>query len=128
MLGATRGSLLVASVVFAGIALAQVPAIKRTLLQRSDLGDGREAILGMAEIPPGGSTGRHTHFGVETGYVMEGTATFEIDGEPPRAMKAGDSYTIPAGRIHNAIATGSGTKVIATYIVDKDKPLATPAP
>jgi len=107
---------------------AQGPAIKRTLLQRADLGDGREAIVGIAEISSGGATGRHTHFGTEIGYVLEGTTTLEVDGEPPRAMKAGDSYTIPAGRAHNATATGGTTKVIATYVVDKDKPLATVVP
>jgi quercetin dioxygenase-like cupin family protein len=128
MLRAKRISLLVAAMIVAGVASAQVAAIKRTLLQRADLGDGREAILGMAEIPGAGATGRHTHFGIETGYVAEGTMTLEIEGEAARNLKAGDSYTIPAGRIHNATATGGGAKVIATYIVDKDKPLATPAP
>src|SRR4051812_27534098 len=85
---------------------AQAPAIKRTLLQRSDLGDGREAILGMAEIPAGDQTGRHTHFGTEVGYVLDGTTSLEIDGEAARTLKAGDSYTIPAGRVHNAKAAG----------------------
>lgn len=108
---------------------AQDPPIKRTLLQRVDLGDGREAILGMAEIAPGGATGRHTHFGVETGYVAQGDTTLEIEGQGTRTLKAGDSYAIPAGRVHNARNDGkSPARVIATYIVDKDKPLATAVP
>src|SRR3954447_16440480 len=123
-----RHSALVLAALFTAVSVAQVAAIKRTLLQRSDLGDGREAILGMAEIPPGGSTGRHTHFGLETGYVAEGTMCLEIEGQAAKSLKAGDTYTIPAGRIDNAMATGSNVKVIATYIVDRDKPLATPAP
>jgi quercetin dioxygenase-like cupin family protein len=109
--------------------VAQAPAIKRTLLQKSDVGHGMEAILGLAEIAVGGSTGRHTHFGVETGYVIEGNGTLEIDGQPTLTLKPGDSYTIPAGTVHNAKAIGPGaTKVLATYIVEKGKPLATPAP
>jgi quercetin dioxygenase-like cupin family protein len=112
----------------ASIADAQAPGIKRTLLQKNDVGEGREAILGLAEIASGGSTGRHTHFGTEMGYVVEGTATLEIEGEAARSLKAGDSYTIPAGKVHNATASGGATKVLATYIVDKGKPLATPAP
>jgi quercetin dioxygenase-like cupin family protein len=109
-------------------ASAQAPAIKRTLLQRTDAGPGLEAILGLAEIAPGGSTGRHSHSGIETGYVLEGETTLEIDGEPARVVKAGDSYSIPAGRIHNATVTGtSSARVIATYVVEKGKPLATPA-
>ena len=111
-----------------GTSLAQAPAIKRTLLQRADLGDGREAIVGIAEISAGGATGRHTHFGTEIGYVIEGTTILEIEGQATRTLKAGDSYTIPAGRVHDAKAGEQTAKVIATYVVDKDKPLATPAP
>ena len=112
----------------AGAPMAQAPLIKRTLLQRVDLGDGREAIMGLAEIGPGGSTGRHTHFGTEMSYVLEGTTLLEVEGEPARTVKAGESFTIPAGKIHNATASGGAAKVVATYLVDKDKPLATPVP
>jgi len=120
---------LVAIAALAPSADAQAPGIKRTLLQRADIGDNREVILGLAEISPGGSTGRHTHFGVETGYVMQGTSIIEIEGEAPRTLKAGDSYTIPAGKVHDAKAIGDKpAKVLATYVVDKGKPLATPAP
>jgi len=122
-----RSTMVLVAACTALVALAQAPAIKRTLLQRSDVTADREAILGLAEIPSGGSTGRHTHPGVETGYVLEGTTRLEVEGEPTRMLKAGDSYTIPYGRIHNATAEGNA-RVIATYIVEKGKPLATPAP
>lgn len=121
--------------VSAGVAIAQTPApaaapaIKRTILQRTDVGGGMEAVLGLAEIAPGGATGRHSHAGVETGYVLEGTATLAVDGEPPLAMSAGTSYLIAAGKVHDARNTGTApVKVLATYIVEKGKPLATPAP
>jgi quercetin dioxygenase-like cupin family protein len=108
---------------------AQAPGIKRTLLQRYDVGDNREAILGLAEISPGAGAGRHTHFGVEFGYVVEGSASLEIEGETPKLLKAGDSYMIPAGKIHDAKTVGDApVKVLATYVVEKGKPLATPAP
>ncbi len=110
---------------------AVIPAggIKRTILQRFDIEGGREVIVGLAEIAPGASAGRHSHPGVETGYVIEGSATLEIDGEPTRLMKAGESYLIPAGKVHDARAVGSGAaRVIATYVVEKGKPLSTPAP
>lgn len=105
------------------------PAIKRALLQRFDIAPDREVILGMAEIPPGMAAGRHTHFGTETGYVAEGSASLEIEGETPKLMKAGDTYVIPAGKVHDAKTVGDKpVRVIATYIVEKGKPLATPAP
>ena len=109
----------------------QAGGIKRTMLQKGDLIDipGREVIMGTAEIPPGGSAGRHTHFGTEVGYVLEGTAVFEVEGYPPRELKPGDSYFVEPGKVHDAKVTSSGpAKVLAIYIVEKGKPLATPAP
>ena len=111
----------------AAVAVAQAPAIKRMILQRTDVTPDREAVLGLAEISAGGSTGRHTHPGIETGYVLEGTTVLAIDGEAPRTLKAGDSYSIPAGRVHDARAEGGTARVLATYVVEKGKPLASPA-
>lgn len=118
----------VVAAVTATATLAQAPGIKRTLLQRTDLGNNLEMVVGLAEIAPGGSTGRHTHFGVEMGYMIAGSASMEIEGETPKLLKAGDSYTISANKIHDAKAVGdTPAKVIATYVVEKGKPLATPA-
>jgi quercetin dioxygenase-like cupin family protein len=124
----TRAPLILLAACAAAVALAQAPAIKRTILQRGDVAADREAVLGVAEIAAGGSTGRHSHPGIETGYVLEGTTVLTIDGEAPRTLKAGESYFIPAGRIHDAKAEGGTARVIATYVVEKGKPLATPAP
>jgi quercetin dioxygenase-like cupin family protein len=108
--------------------VAPASGIKRTILHRADIGDNMEVVLGIAEIAPGGATGRHTHFGTESGYVIEGSSSLEIEGEAPKLIKKGDSYFIPAGKIHDAKAVGEGTvKVVATYIVEKGKPFATPA-
>lgn len=113
----------------AATAVAQAPGIKRTLLQRHDVSADREVILGMAEVAPGAAAGRHTHFGPETGYVVEGTSSLEIEGETPKLLKAGDSYLIPAGKVHDVKTVGDApVKVLAVYVVEKGKPLATPAP
>lgn len=125
----TKPLLLVAAMLAASVALAQAPGIKRMILQRTDVVSGHEAVLGKAEISPGGETGRHTHPGIETGYVLSGSTVLEIDGEAPKTLKAGDSYSIPAGKVHNAKAVGNDPAVvIATYVVEKGKPLASPAP
>ena len=111
-------------------ALHAQQGIKRIPLQRAELADvpGKTAIMGIAEIAPGVSAGRHSHPGYEFGYLLEGSAVMQFDGEPPTELKAGDSYVIPAGTIHDARATGTGpARVIAIYIVDTDKPMATPA-
>ena len=132
MIHATRiaATLGLAAVLAAGATAAQAPGIKRTLLQRIDIGNNMEVILGIAEIAPGGATGRHTHFGVETGYTLGGQASLEVEGEgePPKLLNAGDSYVIPAGKVHDARVVGDApAKVLAVYVVEKGKPLATPA-
>ncbi len=126
-----KWTLIVPVLLVAGFAIAQAPGIKRTMLQKGDVPvDGaREVVMGMAEIAAGGATGRHSHNGPETGYMLEGASILEIDGDAPKMMKAGDSYYIPAGKIHNASAHGGGgAKVLAIYVVEKGKPLVIPAP
>ena len=125
-----KWSIVVPLVLIAGFAIAQAPAIRRTILQKGDVPveGAREVIMGTAEIAAGGATGRHSHNGPETGYVLEGTSLLEIDGDAPKMMKAGDSYFIPAGKIHNTSAHGGGSaKVLAIYVVEKGKPLVIPA-
>ena len=109
---------------------AQPPAFKRAVLQKADLSvPGREAVTAMAEIPGGVRVGKHTHPGEEIGYVAEGTLKLEVEGKPSLMLKAGDAYFVEAGRPHDATNEGTGiAKVIATYIVEKGKPLATPVP
>ena len=110
------------------VAVAQAPGIKRTLLQRVDLqgNEAKECVLGSAEIPAGGSAGKHFHHGIEVGYVVEGESEILVDGEAPKRVKAGESYSIPARRPHDAKAVGGPVKVVATYVVEKGKPLAEP--
>jgi quercetin dioxygenase-like cupin family protein len=110
-------------------AAAQQPAFKRTEVQRGDLSvPGKEVVQAIAEIPAGVAAGRHTHPGEEIGYVLEGAVLVEVDGKPAATLKAGQAFIIPAGAIHNATnKSGAGAKVLATYIIDKGKPVATPA-
>jgi quercetin dioxygenase-like cupin family protein len=116
-------------VAFAGAALAQQSGVKRTPLQKVEFPDGYVTVSGIAELPPGGSIGRHSHPGIETGYILEGEATMSIDGQPDRLVKAGDSYAIPAFVVHDAKVHGDkSAKVMAVWVVDKTKPLAQPAP
>jgi quercetin dioxygenase-like cupin family protein len=114
---------------FAGVALAQQAGIKRTPLQKVEFPDGYNTVTGIAEIQAGGSAGRHTHPGIETGYVLEGEADLLIEGKPDLHLKAGDSYSIPAGAVHDAKVHGDkALKILGVYVVDKTKPLASPAP
>jgi len=117
----------VAAALGAGALYAQAPGFKRIEVQDRDLSiAGRHAVQAKAEFDPGGAVGRHTHPGEELSIVLEGQLLLEVDGQPARTVKAGESFFIPAGTIHAGKNTGSGKAVVfATYIVEKGKPVAT---
>jgi quercetin dioxygenase-like cupin family protein len=108
-------------------AQAQQTGSKRTDLQRHDLSaPGREVIQVRVEFDPGYVSPRHTHPGEEIIYVLEGTLEYEIGGEPPVRVKPGDVLFVPAGTVHAAKNVGSGNGAeLATYVVEKGKPLIT---
>ena len=119
--------LAVAALAVAGSAVAQQSAIKRTPLQKIEFPEGYVTTTVMIEVQPGGSAGRHTPPGIETGYVLEGEADLIIEGKTQH-LKAGDSYLIPAGTVHDVKVSGDKpAKVFGIYVVDKTKPLASPA-
>ena len=109
------------------VARAQQPGIKRTDLQRHDLSvPGREVVQVRVELAPGVSFPKHTHPGEEIIYVLEGTWEYTVEGKPPVKLKAGEVLFIPAGTIHSAKNVGSGNGAeLATYVVEKGKPLLT---
>jgi quercetin dioxygenase-like cupin family protein len=111
--------------------LAQQPPIKRTVLQQKDIEGvpGREVVMFLAEIIPGGVSGRHLHPGPEFFYVLEGSLTLEPEGQAPITLKKGDSGYNTAKAVHNA-KNGSTTetaKVLGVLIGEKGAPLSTPA-
>jgi quercetin dioxygenase-like cupin family protein len=109
---------------------AQNSAIKRTVVKSGDVSvPGREAVIANVEIAPGGSAGRHTHPGDEISYVLAGEGEILMDGNPPLKIKPGDGFIIPGGTKHDAHNTGTQPlKLVGVYVVEKGKPLATPAP
>jgi quercetin dioxygenase-like cupin family protein len=112
----------------AGVLYAQAPGLKRTELQDRDMSiPGRHAVQARVEFEPGAGVGRHTHPGDEISVVLEGSLLLEIDGQPPRTIKAGEAFLVPAGTIHAGKNPGPGKGVVlATYVVEKGKPVATP--
>ena len=116
---------LLAASALANVALAQQLGVTRNDLQQHDLSTpGREAIQTIVSIAPGVTAPRHTHPGEEIIYVLEGVLEYQLDGQPPVTIKAGDVFFIPAGVVHSAKNVGSGNGAeLATYIVEKGKPL-----
>ena len=116
---------LLAASALTNVALAQQLGVTRNDLQRHDLSTpGREAIQTIVSIAQGVTAPRHSHPGEEVIYVLEGVLEYQLDGQPPVTLKAGDVLFIPAGVVHSAKNVGSGNGAeLATYIVDKGKPL-----
>ncbi|MCY1162782.1 MULTISPECIES: cupin domain-containing protein [Polaromonas] len=114
----------------AGGLFAQASGLTRVMVGKADVSvPGREAVVARVEVAPGAKAGRHTHPGDEISYVMEGEATLLVDGQPPKQVKAGESFVVPAGVVHDAHNNGSSPiKLVGVYVVEKGKPLATPAP
>ncbi len=120
---------LVAAASALSVALAQGQGIKRTLLQRVDVVglEQKECVLGSAELAPGASAGKHIHHGFEVGVVIEGEGELTLDGQAPQRLKAGDSYRVDARKPHDVKNAGTSPfKVVASWVVEKGKPLAEP--
>jgi quercetin dioxygenase-like cupin family protein len=109
------------------LAQAQAPGIKRIDLQQHDLSTpGREVVQVIVDLAPGVLAPKHSHPGEEIVYVLYGELEYEVEGKSPVTLKAGDVLFIPAGAVHSAKNHGSvhGAE-LATYIVEKGKPLLT---
>ena len=106
---------------------AQPPGLRRTDLERCDLSvPGREVVQSRVDVGPEAPAIKHTHPGEEIIYVLDGSLEYDIEGKPPMTLKAGDMLFIPPGTIHAAKNVGSVTaSELATYIVEKGKPLLT---
>jgi len=103
------------------------PGLWRTDLQRHDLSvPGREVVQSRVDIGPEAPLVRHTHPGEEIIYVLEGSLEYQIEGKPPETFNVGDALTVLAGVIHAVRNVGSGNAAeLATYVVEKGKPLLT---
>ncbi len=84
--------------------------------------------MGLAEIGPSICSGRHTHPGIEPSYVLEGEGVIKIDGRPDQYVKAGAPIQIPANVPYDACAGTAGAKTLTVHVIEKGKPLESPAP
>lgn len=97
--------------------------IARTETVRHDYDGKQHAIQVRVDFAEGASFPKHSHPGVEMAYVLSGEIEYEMEGKIIR-LKAGESLYIPAGAVHSAKNIGKGTtSELATYIVDKSKPI-----
>jgi quercetin dioxygenase-like cupin family protein len=109
-------------------AAAQAPGVKRIILGQVDGPvEGYVTISARIEIEPGALVARHTHPGVEATYLLEGATELTIDGQPARQIQPGDAFQVPANIPHSAKNGPAKSVLVGTYVVEKGKPLASPA-
>jgi len=125
-----RGAVLaIAALLVSTHASAQATAVHRAPLEEQAYPAGYHSVTVKTTVDQGGTVLPHTHPGIENTYILEGQGTLKIAGQPNRTVKAGDSFAIPAVAVHSLVNTGpSAILMITTYVLEKDKPLATPVP
>ena len=108
---------------------AAAGGVTRKILSKTDgPAPSFETLLVEATIEAGVAVGRHTHPGVESAYVLEGGFELPIQGQETRTLKAGDAFQIPPETPHAGGKPGTAkSRILITYVVQKGKPLASPA-
>jgi quercetin dioxygenase-like cupin family protein len=102
--------------------------LKRTIITRTDGPmDGYEAVNVRVDLDPGALVARHTHPGIESSYVVDGALELSVDGQGTRTFKAGDGFQVSTRVPHSGKNGDKPTTIAITYIVEKGKPLASPA-
>lgn len=100
---------------------------RRTPLQQADLSAaGRQLVQVRVDFDPGYTSPWHTHPGEEIIDVIEGSIEYQVQGQPTKTYKAGEVLIVPYGTPHSAKNVGTTNAAeLATYIVEKGKPLIT---
>lgn len=102
---------------------------RRTLLGSRDYPDGKHIVLqAKVEIDANAVIPRHTHPGIESAFITEGSGLLVVAGQADRQVGPGDSFEIPPETIHGVRNGPATMKVLITYVVEKGKPLATIVP
>ena len=92
--------------------------------------EGASGMTIAVEWPPGDpGTPPHRHSGPAFGYVLEGAVRFELEGEPERIVKAGETFCEPGGDvIHyqdgNALPDAR-TRFVVTMLCAPGRPMLT---
>ncbi len=114
----------------ASSAVAQPSKVHRTTLQDQPFPQPvYHTATVRVMVDKGGEVQRHTHPGLEMGYVISGQAVLNVTGQPQRKLGAGESFSVPAHTVHSVQNVGTGTlTLLSTYVVDRNQPISIPAP
>lgn len=99
---------------------------RKVLLQEDLTTPGYQITLIGVTIAAGAREGQHTHPGTLVGQVQEGELMLEKQGLPTQTYKAGESFSVKPGQIHEGMNHGkTPIKILVTLVAEKGKPLTT---
>lgn len=107
-----------------------VQTIERKQLMKAITGSRNVSAVDVREIhfAPGQETGRHLHPCTVVGYIAEGTAEYQIEGEAAQLLPKGSAFHEPAGRVIASFRNASKTEpmtFVAFYLLDGEQDLIT---
>jgi quercetin dioxygenase-like cupin family protein len=108
---------------------AQAQPVQKTTLQEQPFpGPANHTVLVSTRVAHGAEVAPHTHPGVEMAYVVRGAARVRVAGRPDQRLTPGGSFTVAEGVVHSVKNVGPGPlTIVSTYVVDRTRPLASPA-
>ena len=110
----------------ASLVQAQAGVERKVLLQEDLSVPGQQVSLIAVTIAVGAREGQHTHPGTLVGQVQEGELMLEQQGLPTRTFKAGESFSVKPGQVHEGMNHGkTPIKILVTVVAEKGKPLTT---
>jgi quercetin dioxygenase-like cupin family protein len=104
------------------------PPIERKELLKAVFKNGIFTSTDVREISlkPGQRGGRHLHPCAVLGYIVEGTAIYQIEGEREQILPAGSAFHEPAGAIIAEFGNASDSEpmtFVAFYLLNGDQEL-----
>jgi quercetin dioxygenase-like cupin family protein len=110
------------------VPVTPVTGIERSLLHSLPVpGTAYETVLVLAEFAADAGSGPHTHPGPASGIVIYGSLELAIEGKAPKLIRAGESFEIPAGTVHEENALANGARVVAALAIPDREALSSPA-
>jgi quercetin dioxygenase-like cupin family protein len=108
---------------------AATSGVTRKILSQMDgPAQGYTTLVVEATIEQGSRVARHTHPGIESGFVLEGSLELPIEGQPTLMLTPGDAFQVPVRTPHaGGKAPDTKVRLALTYVVEKGKPLGSPA-
>jgi len=104
------------------------PPIERKELLKTVLKNGVFTSADVREIrlQPGQRGGRHLHPCAVLGYIVDGTAVYQIEGEPEQILPAGSAFHEPAGAIIAEFGNASDSEpmtFVSFYLLNGEEDL-----